>query len=77
MEQESKIHGQIDAGTKPVEERKNCKAVEPREQEINGQIDAGTKPVEERKSCEAMEPTEQEPRTGRRGNKDGGGTEML
>jgi hypothetical protein len=61
MEQESKIHGQIDTGTKPVEERKNkinCKAVEPREQEINGQIDVGTKPVEERKSCEAMEPTE-------------------
>ncbi|KAJ7917006.1 hypothetical protein B0H13DRAFT_1870694 [Mycena leptocephala] len=56
---------------------KNCKAMEPREQEIDGQIDAGTKPVEERKSCEAMKPTEQEPRTGRRGNKDGGGTEML
>ncbi|KAJ7869411.1 hypothetical protein B0H13DRAFT_1896652 [Mycena leptocephala] len=77
MEQESKIHRQINAGTKPVEERKICKAMEPRAQEINGQIDAETKPVEEWKSCEAMEPREQDPRTGRRGNKNGGGTEKL
>ncbi|KAJ7856435.1 hypothetical protein B0H13DRAFT_1902691 [Mycena leptocephala] len=57
--QESKIHRQIDAGKKPVEERKSCEPME-QESKNHGQIDAGTKPVEERKNCKAVEPREQE-----------------